>query len=285
MGIKENDRVLTKELIEDYGTYLREQEKAVNTVRKYVQCMDTLRRDLAGKPVAKTELIAWKQNLSGNYAAASVNTMIAAVNTFLDFAGWTDCRVKPLKIQRSLFCREEKELSREEYRRLVKTAERVGNERLCLMLQTITSTGIRVSELQFITMEAARTGRAVVRCKGKTRTVFLPEKLCRLLLKYMRRQNRKSGAVFVTRTGKHLDRSNIWREMKKLCEKAGVPSDKVFPHNLRHLFARVYYTIEKDLSRLADILGHTSITTTRIYTMESGTVHRAQIQRMGMIIT
>lgn len=285
MRIKENDRVLTKELIEDYGIYLREQEKAVNTVRKYMQCMDTLRKDLEGKSVTKAALITWKETLSSSYAAASVNAMVAAVNTFLEFAGWVDCRIKPLKIQRSLFCREEKELNRNEYQRLVKTAERTGKERMCLVLQTIASTGIRVSELRFITMEAVQIGRAVVRCKGKTRTVFLPEKLCGLLLKYMRRQNRKSGAVFVTRTGNPLDRSNIWREMKMLCKEAGVSADKVFPHNLRHLFARVYYTIEKDISRLADILGHTSIVTTRVYTMESGAVHRAQIQRMGMIIT
>lgn len=176
-------------------------------------------------------------------------------------------------------------MTRSEYARLVKTAEKAGKERLALVLQTITSTGIRVSELQFITMEAVRCGRAVVRCKGKSREVFLPKKLCRCLDAYMREQNRRSGLVFVTKSGKKLDRSNIWREMKSLCEEAGVSAEKVFPHNLRHLFARTYYSLEKDLSRLADILGHTSVATTRIYTAESGAIHRAQLERMGMIIT
>lgn len=233
-------RVLTRERLSDYEFFLREQEKAGNTVKKYMQALASLRSHLAGAPITKAALIEWKEELVREYS---------------------------------------------EYARLVKTAEKMGKERLALVLQTITSTGIRVSELQFITMEDVRCGRAVVRCKGKSREVFLPKKLCRCLDAYMREQNRRSGLVFVTKSGKKLDRSNIWREMKSLCEEAGVSAEKVFPHNLRHLFARTYYSLEKDLSRLADILGHTSVATTRIYTAESGAIHRAQLERMGMIIT
>lgn len=278
-------RVLTRERLSDYEFFLREQEKAGNTVKKYMQSLASLRSHLAGAPITKAALIEWKEELVREYAPASVNAMIAAVNSFLNFMEWTGCRIQPLKIQRATFRREEKELTRSEYARLVKTAEKMGKERLALVLQTITSTGIRVSELQFITMEAVRCGRAVVRCKGKSREVFLPKKLCRCLDAYMREQKRRSGLVFVTKSGKKLDRSNIWREMKSLCEEAGVSAEKVFPHNLRHLFARTYYSLEKDLSRLADILGHTSVATTRIYTAESGAIHRAQLERMGMIIT
>lgn len=220
-----------------------------------------------------------------HYAAASVNAMLAAVNGFLSFCGWSDCRVKPLKIQRELFCREEQELSREEYLRLVRAAVQSGNERLSLVLQTICSTGIRVSELLFITAEAVRSGRAVVRCKGKTRYILLPERLRRALSAYLAKQKRAAGPVFITRTGKPLDRSNIWRDMKALCKRAGVKAGKVFPHNLRHLFARTFYSLEKDLSRLADILGHTNVSTTRIYTVESGAAHRRQMERMGLVIT
>lgn len=199
--------------------------------------------------------------------------------------GWNDLIVKPLKIQKSLFRDESRELSYNEYKRLVLAAENAGNRRLSLVVQTICATGIRVSELQFITVEAVRTGRTEIANKGKRRTIFLPDKLRRILTKYMKENGIKEGAVFTTRTGKPLDRSNIWRDMKALCESAGVDSSKVFPHNLRHLFARTYYSIEKDLSRLADILGHSNINTTRIYTMESGVVHARQIERLGLTIT
>lgn len=193
--------------------------------------------------------------------------------------------VKLLKIQRSSFIDESRELSREEYTRLVQTAEQQGNQRLSLVLQTICATGIRVSELKFITVDAIQTGRAEIANKGKRRPIFLSEKLRRVLKRYIQKQKITAGAVFVTRAGKPLDRTNIWREMKGLCETAGVEPGKVFPHNLRHLFARIYYTLEKDLSRLADILGHSSINTTRIYTAESGLVHAQQVERMGLVLT
>lgn len=210
---------------------------------------------------------------------------MAAVNGFLHYMRWGSMTVKLLKIQRSSFIDESRELSREEYTRLVQTAEQQGNQRLSLVLQTICATGIRVSELKFITVDAIQTGRAEIANKGKRRPIFLSEKLRRVLKRYIQKQKITAGAVFVARAGKPLDRTNIWREMKGLCETAGVEPGKVFPHNLRHLFARIYYTLEKDLSRLADILGHSSINTTRIYTAESGLVHAQQVERMGLVLT
>lgn len=211
--------------------------------------------------------------------------MLAAVNGFLKFIGRADLRVKPFKIQRTLFVPKEKELCRYEYMRLIEAARQRKKERLMLIVETICATGIRVSELKFITAGSVETGRAEIKCKGKLRTVFLPPKLCELLKKYIQKQKITAGAVFITRSGKHLDRSNIWREMKKLSALTSVSPKKVFPHNLRHLFARTYYSIEKDLSRLADILGHSSVNTTRIYTIESGQTHARQIERLNLIIT
>lgn len=278
-------RMLTPQLMERFGVFLREQEKSGPTIEKYRRDLTALYEFLQDQPISKGALIDWKKQLIKRYAAVSVNSMLAAVNTFLGFAGWSDCKVKPLKIQRNLFCREEKELTRAEYLRLVQAAGRVGNERLSLVLQTICATGIRVSELRFVTVEAVRAGRSVVNCKGKTRTIFLPEKLCRLLIQYARKQKRASGPIFVTRSGRPLDRCNIWRDMKALCESAGVAPEKVFPHNLRHLFARTYYTMEKDLFRLADLLGHSNINTTRIYTMENGMMHARQLEHMRLVVT
>ena len=239
---------------------------------------------LQGEAVTKESLVCWKEKLTQTYLPASVNSMLAAVNGFLEWAGYPQYRVKPLKIQREIFTKPEKELSKEEYIRLVKAAEEKQNCRLALILQTICATGIRVSELQFITLETARTGRTVVDCKGKKRTVFLPGALSRALQEYCREHGIKEGVVFRTKNRKPLDRSNIWRDMKNLCCSAGVEPEKVFPHNLRHLFARTYYHMEKDLSRLADLLGHSNVTTTRIYTMESGLEHAKQVERMGLVV-
>lgn len=283
--MRKQTRVITPELICRYSTYLTEQEKSTATNQKYTHDLTVLCKYLAGAAVTKAALLGWKGYLTEQYAPASVNTMLAAMNGLLDFCGWQDLKVKPLKIQKALFCDGEKELTKEEYVRLIRAAESDGNERLSLVIQTICATGIRVSELQFITAKAIQSGRAEISNKGKRRTVFLPEKLRRLLGKYLKKQKRTTGPVFITKTGKPLDRSNIWRDMKNLCESAGVEPGKVFPHNLRHLFARTYYTLEKDLSRLADILGHSNVNTTRIYTIESGAVHARQMERMGLIIT
>ena len=235
--------------------------------------------------ITKHETLTLVLRVPTSHAPATVNSILAAVNGFFRFMGWKDIAVKLLKIQKALFCDERRELTRAEYARLVSAAQKVGNERLSLVMQTICATGTRVSELRFITVEAVTTGRAEICNKGKRRTVFLPGRLRRLLRKYLQKQKKTAGAVFTTRTGRPLDRSNIWRDMKALCESADVEPGKVFPLNLRHLFARTDYSLEKDLSRMADILGHSSVNTTRIYTMESGGVHQRQLERMGLIIT
>ena len=277
--------LITEREIAQYVGELRERERSETTICKYKHSLLELSEYLGGQPISKVKLIEWKEILCKTYAPATVNLMLTAINCFFQFMGWSEFKIRLLRIQRSLFRREDKELTQSEYTRLVRAAEWEGNERLSLILQTICSTGIRVSELKFVTVEAVHTGRAEVCNKGKRRTVFLPERLCRLLKKYIEKQKNTAGAVFVTRTGKPMDRSNIWREMKALCKRAGVKPEKVFPHNLRHLFARTFYTLEKDLSRLADILGHSSISTTRIYTAESGKIHQKQIERMGLVIT
>lgn len=235
--------------------------------------------------ITKHETLTLVLRVPTSHAPATVNSILAAVNGFFRFMGWKDIAVKLLKIQKALFCDERRELTRAEYARLVSAAQKVGNERLSLVMQTICATGTRVSELRFITVEAVTTGRAEICNKGKRRTVFLPGRLRRLLRKYLQKQKKTAGAVFTTRTGRPLDRSNIWRDMKALCESADVEPGKVFPLNLRHLFARTYYSLEKDLSRMADILGHSSVNTTRIYTVESGGVHQRQLEHMGLIIT
>lgn len=278
-------RELTPALIERFSDFMKEQEKSPATIGKYSKNLMSLCRFLDGIPVTKSAVIAWKESLKKKYALASINTMLAAANTFWSFVGWGDLRVKPIKMQRALFCNSDKELSREEYLRLVKAAGDLGNQRLSLVLQTICATGIRVSELRFITVEAVEAGRAVVSCKGKTRTIFIPQKLRKLLLPYAKKQKCHTGPVFITKAGAPLNRSNIWRDMKALCQSAGVAPGKVFPHNLRHLFARTYYSLEKDINRLADILGHANINTTRIYTIESGAVHAQRIEHMRLVIT
>ncbi len=278
-------RVLTQEMISNYSIILQENEKSVATILKYVHDLNMVATHFNGAELTKTALIKWKDTLIGKYAATTVNSILAALNGFLKHMGWNDLTVKPLKIQKAMFCDENRELTRDEYERLVHAAESAGNRRLSLVVQTICATGIRVSELQFVTVEAVRTGRTEISNKGKRRTILLPKKLRQTLAKYLRESQKTEGPVFTTRSGRPLDRSNIWRDMKALCESAGVDPNKVFPHNLRHLFARIFYSIEKDISRLADILGHSSINTTRIYTMESGAVHAHQIERLGLFIT
>lgn len=276
---------VTAALIERYLKHLREQERSAATLQKYAHDLKELCAYLQDAQLTKAALIAWKEQLIGKYAPATVNSMLTAANGYLRFYGWGNLTVKQLKVQKGLFADESKELTREEYAHLVQAAQRKDNERLALVIQTICATGIRVSELRFITVEAVQTGRTEISNKGKRRLVFLPEKLRKLLRSYARKQKKTAGAVFTTRTGKPLDRSNIWRDMKALCESAGVAPEKVFPHSLRHLFARTFYSLEKDLSRLADILGHSSIVTTRIYTAESGAVHARQMGRLGLVIT
>lgn len=271
--------------IKAFAGYLRQEEKSENTVAKYVRDLRQFYHFLDGNRLTKEMVLSWKEALVAEYAPSSVNSMLAAVNSFLDWENLKEMRVKPLKIQREIFAKPEKELTREEYERLVRAANRKDNQRLALLLQTICATGIRVSELSFITVEALQMGRTMVDCKGKQRVIFLPVNLVRILRNYCKQQGISQGMIFRTRSGKALDRSNIWKEMKALCVCAGVEAGRVFPHNLRHLFARTYYRMEKDLSRLADLLGHANVDTTRIYTMESGLEHARQLGKMGLVVT
>lgn len=275
---------LTSKEIVKFRNYLREEEKSENTLEKYIRDVTAFSAFCDGT-ITKDTVIAYKQSLiDGGYAVRSINSMLASINSLFSFLGWYELRVKSLKVQQQVFCPEEKELTKAEYERLCRTAERKQNERLCLILQTICGTGIRVSELQFITVEAVRKGEAMVSLKGKTRSVFIVRDLQKKLLRYISVQKITAGAVFVTRTGKPMSRTNIWREMKSLCIEAEVNPEKVFPHNLRHLFARVFYGIEKDIAKLSDILGHSSINTTRIYIISTGTEHRQSMERMRLII-
>lgn len=235
--------------------------------------------------ITKETVIRYKERLKEEYKPASVNVKLSALCSFLSFAGAQELRVKQLKIQRQTYCSQDRELSEWEYRRLVEAAQTQGNEKLSLVIQTICATGIRVSELKFITAEALETGEARIRLKGKDRTILLPGKLRKLLRKYAKRRCIATGSVFVTKSGRPLDRSNIWRMMKKLCESAGVSPKKVFPHNLRHLFARKFYSIDHDIARLADILGHSSINTTRIYIITTGREHQRLLEKMSLVLT
>ena len=276
-------RTIKGEQIRSFREYLTEEERAAATVGKYEKDVVSFAVHLSGRELTKNEVLSYKNELIGHYAPASVNSILSSLNSFFAFMGWHDLRVKLLKIQRRTFASGERELTRAEYERLLRAACDRKNERLYLIMQTVCATGIRVSELRYITVEAVEQGRAEIRCKGKQRTVLLPRQLCKLLNQYIKTSKRKSGPVFVTKHGNPPDRSNIWSDMKRLCRTAGVPREKVFPHNLRHLFARTYYSLQKDIVRLADILGHSSVNTTRIYTMESGEVHRRQIERLGLL--
>ena len=275
---------LTSKEIERFRNYLREEEKSENTKEKYIRDVTAFSAFCDGT-ITKDTVIAYKQSLiDGGYAVRSINSMLASINSLFSFLGWYELRVKSLKVQQQVFCPEEKEMTKAEYERLCRTAERKQNERLCLILQTICGTGIRVSELQFITVEAVRKGEATVSLKGKTRSIFIVRDLQKKLLRYISEQHIMTGAIFINRTGKPMSRTNIWREMKSLCIEAEVNPEKVFPHNLRHLFARVFYGIEKDIAKLADILGHSSINTTRIYIISTGTEHRQYMENMRLII-
>lgn len=279
------ERVIAQEQVRAFEAHLLREEKSRATVEKYLRDVRAFRDYIQDQSVTRERLIAYKQELiARGYAVRTINSVLASLGSLLSYLGWTDCKVRAIKTQRQVYCPEEKELTREEYLRLVSTSQKKGNERLQMLLQTICGTGIRVSELRFITVEAAQRGEAVVTCKGKTRRVFIVKKLQRQLLQYARKRDIKQGPIFVTKTGKLMNRSNIWREMKSLCKEAGVDPRKVFPHNLRHLFARAFYSIQKDISRLADVLGHSSIDTTRIYIISSGFEHRRLLERMHLIM-
>ena len=277
-------RFLTQEIISDFKEYLILEERSRATVEKYIRDVNAFSAFVNGEEITKEVVIEYKKYLQDSYAVRSINSMLASINSLFVFLSWHDLKVKSIKLQQQIYCPEERELTKAEYTRLCRAAKHKHNERLNLILQTICGTGIRVSELRFITVEAARHGEATVSCKAKTRSVFIVKELQKKLLRYAAEQGIKSGMIFVTRTGKPISRTNIWREMKALCNEAGVNPQKVFPHNLRHLFARVFYGIEKDIAKLADILGHSSINTTRIYIISTGTEHRRRMENMRLVI-
>ena len=276
-------KTITNEVIKRFELYLYEKERSNNTIEKYMRDIRFFREWLQGRGIDKSVVIEYKKELCNRYAVKSVNSMLSSINAFFVFMNWHDLKIKTLKIQRRIFADKSKELSKAEYERLLIAAQNRKNERLYYLMQTIASTGLRVSEIKYVTCEAVRQGQAVINCKGKIRQIFLPKKLCQMLKGYIKSRNIKSGLVFITRSGKPLDRCAIWKMLKDLCESAGVSKDKVFPHNFRHLFARTFYSLQKDIVRLADILGHSSVETTRLYTMESGTEHIKQLQKLGLL--
>lgn len=277
------NRILSGEKIYAFREYLLREEKSAATVEKYLRDAGAFAAFAGDRQITKELTVSFKKSLvEKKYAVRSINSMLSSLNSFLTFLGLGECRVKILRCQRQIYCPEEKELSKAEYLRLLNAAKK--NSQLYLILQTICGTGIRVSELRFFTVEAVKRGEVSVRCKNKTRTIFVPGKLKNLLLKFAQKRGIAAGQIFITKRGKPLDRSNIWARMKKLCQAAGVNPTKVFPHNLRKLFARTFYGMEKDIAKLADVLGHGSIETTRIYIMSTGMEHRRKIERLGLVV-
>lgn len=277
-------RILSDAVIQRFNEHLLEEERSQVTIEKYNRDITALRRFADGREINKELVIAYKQYLiESDYAERSVNSMLAAINSLFQFLEWYDCRVKSIKLSPEIYRPEEKELTQKEYERLVNTAMEQGKEKLAVILQTICGTGIRISELQFVTVEAVKRGEAKVHCKGKSRKVFIVDELKKLLLDYIKKHHIKSGTIFLSKNGTPMNRTTVWREMKSLCKAAKVNPSKVFPHNLRHLFARVFYKLEKDIAKLADILGHSSINTTRIYIISTGREHKQKMERMGLV--
>lgn len=270
--------------LDQFAAELREEEKRPGTVEKYVRDIRTFFGWLGENKLTKEATAEWKEYLlSSGMAPVTVNSKISALNCYLQFCGYEDCKVRHLRIQRKMFRGVERELTKSEYLRLVRAAEADGKHRLALLMETICATGMRVSEISYVTVEAARVGRADIMMKGKIRTIFIPGKLCEKLLKYAKEQDTASGEIFLTRNGKALTRRQIWAEMKGLCKATGVAETKVFPHNLRHLFARTFYQSCHDVAKLADVLGHSSIETTRVYLISTGEEHARQIESLGLI--
>ena len=275
---------ISKGDIQNFRNYLTQEGKSKGTIGKYLHDVAVFTGWLAGRELSREYVAGWKESLIlANYAPVTINSMLSAVNCLLKFLGYSEYRVKFLKIQRKVFCDQRRELGRDEYGRLLDTARSRGKERLALLMETICSTGIRVSEVKYITVEAVIKGRTDISLKGKIRTILLTERLCKRLLLFARKQKITTGEIFVTSRKKGMSRHQIWRDMKALCRHAGVEESKVFPHNLRHLFARTFYRASRDVTQLADVLGHSSIETTRIYLMSTGEEHQRQLERLGLV--
>lgn len=277
-------RVLQLKKMNEFQQYLNENERSSLTVQKYMHDIKCFFDYVGGKEISKQSVMEYKKMIGGSYAVTSANSMIAALNSFFRFCGWHELCVRQFRVQRKAYCSEAKELTRAEYFRLLDAANKKHNERINLIIQTICGTGIRVSELQYITVEALNNGEADVSCKGNNRKIFIVKELKKKLIRYVKEKKLTKGPIFVTRTGRPISRNNIWKEMKALCEQAQVAPSKVFPHNLRHLFARTFYGIEKDIAKLADILGHASINTTRIYILTTGSEHKRKMEHLRLII-
>ena len=279
-----DNRTLTGEQLILFKHQLKLEEREQSTIEKYIREVRLFLTWVAGRAVTVETINNWKNHLrDGGYKPETINSKLSALNKFLKFMGWPECKIKYLKIQRRLFRGTERELTKDEYLHLLETDNHLGKARLVLLIETICATGIRVSEVRYITAEAIQAGRADIALKGKIRTILLPGKLCRKLQKYARKQKITSGEIFLTRSGKGISRRQIWAEMKALCKKANVAPSKVFPHNLRHLFARTFYRACRDVAKLADVLGHSSIETTRIYLISTGVEHARQLERLGLI--
>lgn len=279
-----HNKIITAEHLDAYEVYLRREERSPATVEKYLRSVRQFAAWRAGEIITKEAVTAWKEYLlKERRVPSTINTALAALNGLFRFLGWTDYQVRFLKIQRRMFRDPSRELTRPDYDKLISGARRLGRERLALLMETICATGIRVSELRYITVEAARQGRAEISLKGKIRVILIPGKLCRKLLKYAKKQKTASGEIFLTGSGRSLSRRQIWAEMKRLCKYAGVEPRRVFPHNLQHYFATVYYRAYRDIAKLADVLGHSSIETTRIYLLSSGAEHQRQLDRLGLV--
>lgn len=281
--MKRNHTIREEDLCR-FSRHLHDLEYAPGSIEKYRRDLTAFQHWLAGRTVTQREIAAWKEYLhSLGCRSETINTKLSALNRFFAFQGWSGLRARYYRIQRRFFRSTEREMTREDYGRLLSTAEGMGKTRLALLMETICATGIRVSEVKYITLEALRAGRAEISLKGKVRTILIPGKLCRKLERYAKKQNIATGEIFLTRRGKGLSRRQIWAEMKALCARAGVAASKVFPHNLRHLFARTFYRASRDVAQLADVLGHSSIETTRIYLLSTGANHTRQLERLGLI--
>lgn len=276
--------IINEKRLARYARHLRQEERCEGTIEKYLRDLRAFNGWLRGQEVSKETAVAWKKHLQAKqYAFSTINSMLTSLNGFFRFMKWESCRVKPLKVQRRVFRDQTRDLSQNDYKRLVAVAKDGGRARLALVIETMGATGIRVSEVSYITVEAARRRRAEISMKRKARIILLPKKLCKKLLEYAKKNKIVSGEIFLTRNGKSLSRKQIWAEMKSLCKNAGVEPTKVFPHNLRHLFAVVFYRSCKDIEKLADLLGHTSIQTTRIYLLTPGAEHARQLERLGLV--
>ena len=277
-------RAINEKTILGFGTYLTENEKSTATKEKYLRDVRRFAKRIGKQRLDRKAVLEYKESLLESYAVSSANSIIASLNAFWHYTGRTELCVKPFRIQKQVYTASDKELTKDNYFSLIQAAEKKRNTRLSLVVQTICSTGIRISELRHVTVEGVKRGECTVSCKGKTRIIFITPRLAQKLLAYAKKRNTVSGPVFVTRAGKPLDRSNVWREMKALCKEAGVCEHRVFPHNLRHLFARTFYAIDKDIAKLADILGHSSINTTRIYVMTTCSEHRRKMENLRLLI-